>query len=200
MKRLVTLCALFLLVPISVALAIPTGPPGTWGYEGFMGSKSAPYSGCVFGASEATIELIRAAMGSEPTNSNPNPEGGTDACWDDLPGAGGTRNLDTLAVRAAESGLRYVELGNVSVDLTARQSQLHAFVEWDYPEQQMSGEPGTPPGPVEAVFDLAATRHPDVDVVVQVAWGDGSTTNVTVPAGTGTFGTALRHAYAAPAE
>ncbi len=86
------------------------------------------------------------------------------------------------------------------MSLTARQSQLHAFVEWDYPEQQMSGEAGTPPGPVEAVFDLAATRHPDVDVVVEVAWGDGSTTNVTVPAGTGTFGTALRHAYAAPAE
>jgi hypothetical protein len=59
----------------------------------------------------------------------------------------------------------------------------------------MSGEPGTPPEPVQAVFDLAATRHPDVDVAVQVAWGDGSTSNATVSAGTGTFSTSLSHYY-----
>lgn len=87
-----------------------------------------------------------------------------------------------------------------ALSLTARQSQLHAFMQWDYPEQQMSGEPGTPPEPVQAIFDLAATRHPDVDVAVQVTWGDGSTTNVTVPAGTGTFSTSLSHYYAAPPE
>lgn len=87
-----------------------------------------------------------------------------------------------------------------ALSLTARQSQLHAFVEWDYPEQQMTGEAGTPPGPVQAVFDLTATRHPEVDVAVQVAWGDGSTTKVAVPAGTGSFSVPLSHAYAAPAE
>lgn len=85
-----------------------------------------------------------------------------------------------------------------ALSLTARQSQLHAFMEWEYPEQQVTGEPGTPPGPVQAVFDLEVTRHPDVAVGVQIAWGDGTTTYVPVPAGTGTYSTPLSHDYAAP--
>lgn len=86
----------------------------------------------------------------------------------------------------------------VAPSLTVRQAHLHAFMEWDYPEQQMTGEAGTPPGPMQAVFDFTATRHPNRDVVVQIAWGDGKTTDVMVPAGTGDLSSAFTHYYPAP--
>lgn len=53
---------------------------------------------------------------------------------------------------------------------------------------------------MEAVFDLAAPRDHDGDYVGQIAWGDGSKTDVTVPAGMGMYTGSLRHAYESPSD
>lgn len=73
------------------------------------------FTGCVSGASDATILSLTTVLGSPKAAPEPTPGGGLSACWPNLPPGGSAgRNLARFAEVATEAGLPWAafSIGN----------------------------------------------------------------------------------------
>jgi hypothetical protein len=120
-KRIV---AVILLVGVA-SLGTPTVANADAPYFNFVLRADGTVSGCVSGASQAQIDDISAALGgSRPSWTLPNPSGGIDGCWDDLPPSGPGRSAERLLMAAKAAGLTFRE--GTGLNGTANMVTSHA--------------------------------------------------------------------------
>ncbi len=96
MRRLMLLCAMCAAFGSVVFTANANAAAvNKWTYGGT--NDQAPFSGCVYGVSGATIIVIHGRVGKAPDRVVTTPSGGFDACWDNLDPMGLSNFADAIA-------------------------------------------------------------------------------------------------------